>query len=69
MDPTFVALIVPVWNWLAAGQNAVLFGIVIAGFANVVVLFNGEIALYASRPHIDVDGRGPYIRNRGNSSV
>ena len=38
MDPTFVALIVPVWNWLAAGQNAVLFGIVIAGFANVVVL-------------------------------
>ena len=60
MDPPFVALIVPVWNWLAAGQNAVLFGIVIAGFANVVVLVNyGKIAPYASRPHIDVDGGGP----------
>jgi drug/metabolite transporter superfamily protein YnfA len=40
MDLTLVALIVPVWNWLAAGQNTVVFGIVIAAFANVVVLFN-----------------------------
>jgi drug/metabolite transporter superfamily protein YnfA len=40
MDLTLVALTVPVWNWLAAGQNAVLFGIAMAAFADVLVLFN-----------------------------
>jgi ACR3 family arsenite efflux pump ArsB len=51
MDQMLVALIAAVWNYLAAGQNTILLGIVLATFANIVVLYNMARLLFVQHEY------------------
>jgi hypothetical protein len=52
MDTALVALIAPVWNSMADGQDAVLLGILLACFANLVVLFNMTRLLFVHPEYV-----------------